>query len=86
MDIELVKQIIYERFSPDPELVLVEAQGNSYEIVVVSDVFEGLTPVKRQQRVYACLKEYIQTGELHAISMKTFTADQWRKEKPFYTP
>jgi acid stress-induced BolA-like protein IbaG/YrbA len=41
--------------------------------VVVSDQFEGKRAVARQQMVYATLQDDIASGELHAISLKTFT-------------
>lgn len=64
--------------------VRVEASGNNVQLVVVSNEFDGLLPLKRQQLVYACLQDQIADGSIHAITMKTFTQAQWDKEKVFY--
>ena len=47
-------------------------------MIAVGDAFEGLSPVKRQQLVYAALSDEIASGALHAISIKTFTPVQWQ--------
>lgn len=49
--------------------VQVELDGSHCHITVISDIFEGLRPVARQQRVYAPLKEFIQSGTLHAVNI-----------------
>ena len=56
--------------------VTVIGEGCNLTIEVVSQQFEGLNRVKRQQKIYACLSEFIQSGELHAISMKTMTPSE----------
>lgn len=64
--------------------VRVEANGNNVQLVVISDQFDGLLPLKRQQLVYGCLTDQIADGTIHAITMKTFTRTQWEKEKVFF--
>lgn len=49
--------------------IQVELDGSHCHITVISDSFEGLRPVARQQRVYAPLKEFIQSGALHAVNI-----------------
>lgn len=56
----------------------VESDGRHAQVVIVSDVFEGLGPVKRQQLVYAVLNEHIASGALHAVQMQLFTVKQWQ--------
>ena len=47
----------------------VQLDGSHCQVTVVSDVFEGLRPVARQQRVYAPLGEFIRSGALHAVNI-----------------
>lgn len=61
--------------------VSVEGDGYHYHLIVVSDAFEGKSLVARQQWVYAKLKDYITGGGLHALTMKTWTADEWEKKR-----
>lgn len=62
----------------------VEANGNNVQLIVISDEFEGLLPIKRQQLVYGCIQDKIADGSIHAVTMKTFTTAQWQKEKVFH--
>lgn len=56
-------------------------EGNHAHLTVVSEQFEGLLPVKRQQLVYAALQPAIASGAIHAVHMKTFTPSQWAKQQ-----
>lgn len=57
-----------------PEAVIqVSVSGNHSEILVVSDDFDGLRKVQRQQKVYQGLSELLASGELHAVNIKAMT-------------
>lgn len=58
--------------------VVVGAAGNHVDITVIGEVFDGLRPVQRQQRVYAVLREAIASGVIHAVNMKTYTPAEWQ--------
>lgn len=47
--------------------------GNKFEVRVISDAFEGLRTVKRQQLVYAALQAQIASGEIHALTIHAHT-------------
>ncbi|MDO8789094.1 MAG: BolA family protein [Sulfuritalea sp.] len=59
------------------EFVAVQGDGQHFEAVIVSSEFAGLNRVKRQQRINAVLKARFDSGELHALSMKTLTPEEW---------
>lgn len=61
--------------------VTAHLEGNHAHLTVISDKFEGLMPVKRQQLVYAALQSAIASGAIHAVHMKTFTPAQWAKQQ-----
>lgn len=75
MQPEAIKQRI--NTSIEDADVFTEGEGCNFEITVVSRAFEGLSPVKKQQLVYACLEQEIASGAIHAISIKAFTPEQW---------
>ncbi len=54
-----------------------DGDGHHFEAVVVSPEFAGKNRVQRQQRVYATLKDKLDSGELHALSFKTLTPEEW---------
>ena len=59
------------------ELLAVQGDGQHFEAVIVSSEFVGLNRVKRQQLVNGILKARFDSGELHALSMKTLTPEEW---------
>jgi monothiol glutaredoxin len=65
---------------PDAQ-VFIEGAGCDLSLVVVSEQFTDLPPVKEQQQVLATLKEPLASGKLHAVSVKTYTPDEWRAKQ-----
>jgi len=61
---------------PDAE-VLVEGMDCNFSCVVISPAFEGLGLLQKQKAVLATVKEQITRGELHAMSIKAYTPQQW---------
>jgi acid stress-induced BolA-like protein IbaG/YrbA len=54
----------------------VRGDGAHFEAVIVSPKFAGLTRVRQHQLVYAALGERMRE-EIHALSMKTYSPDEW---------
>ena len=54
----------------------VKGDGAHFEAVIVSPQFAGLTRVRQHQLVYAALGERMRE-EIHALSMRTFSPDEW---------
>ena len=64
------------------EISFVEVSGDGYHyrLTVVSEAFEGLSRVKRQQWVYLKITEYITQGKLHACTIRTYTPSEWGRD------
>ena len=60
-------------------LIQVENQGNHFNVVAVGDLFDGKRAVQRQQLVYKALHEQISSGDIHAVTMKLFTQQEWKE-------
>ena len=56
--------------------VEVTGDGSHFDAVVVSADFAGANRVRRHQLVYAALGDRMKE-EIHALSMKTFTPEEW---------
>jgi len=56
----------------------IQGEGCNFQVIAVGDVFDGLSPVKRQQLIYSALSDEIASGALHAVSIKTYTPTQWQ--------
>ena len=52
-----------------------------YSVVVVTEVFAGVSLLKRHRMVLDLFQAEIGTGEVHALSIKAFTPEQWDTEK-----
>ena len=51
--------------------------GRHWYAIIVSPAFEGKRLIQRHQQVYATLGGRLQTDEVHALSMKTYTPAEW---------
>lgn len=52
--------------------------GGHFEVIVVSERFDGLSRVAAQRLVYQALGQ-LMTAEIHALSMHTMTPEQWQE-------
>ncbi|HQQ64044.1 MAG TPA: BolA/IbaG family iron-sulfur metabolism protein [Pseudomonadales bacterium] len=78
-----IDQIVRDAFSPHHCELVNESYMHSvpagseshFKLVLVSDLFEGLRPVARHQRVYATLGGMMQ--QIHALALHTYTLAEW---------
>lgn len=62
---------------PDAE-VTPSGEGCSFNLTVVSASFAGESLLKRHRKVMAALNDLIASGELHAVTLKTHTPEEFR--------
>ena len=55
----------------------VSGDGSHWYATMVSTAFEGLSRIARHHRAYATVGNRMQTDEVHALSMKTYTPVEW---------
>ena len=72
MDKGKIKEIIEETLQGS--FAEIERSEGKYTASIIYKGFEGLNTVKRHKLVYSSLDSYIKSGELHAISLKTFAS------------
>ena len=92
MDANKIEAILKDAFSPvfiqikdDSERHLGHAGrekygGGHYSIILVTDSFEGKTPLERHRAVY----ETLGTGmnkDIHALAIKVYTSEEWKMRK-----
>jgi acid stress-induced BolA-like protein IbaG/YrbA len=61
----------------DCEHIELSGDGRHWYATIVSTIFEGQRLIQRHQRIYATLGGRMQSDEVHALSMKTFTPAEW---------
>jgi acid stress-induced BolA-like protein IbaG/YrbA len=58
------------------EHVQVAGDGQHFEAIIVSPAFQGKSMIQQHQIVYKALGDRMRE-EIHALSMKTLTPEQW---------
>jgi stress-induced morphogen len=63
----------------DVEIRDMTGTGDHFEARVVSASFLGKSLIEQHQLVYGPLKDLLATGTLHALALKTYSPEQWKK-------
>lgn len=82
MQIEEIKRLIEAGLKGSQ--VEVDGDGTHFNAVIVSDAFTGKSPVQQHQLVYRALGDKM-GGDIHALSMQTYTPDEWARKKELKT-
>lgn len=79
MEPKKIEDILKEKLN----LSEVYAQGENahFGVIVVDDEIASLSRVKQQQVIYGPLMEYFTTGEIHALTIKTYTVEKWKRDR-----
>ena len=75
MQTEAIKQLIEDGI-PGAQ-VTVTGDGSHFEAIVVSQSFQGKNMVQQHQLVYGTLGGRMESGEIHALALKTFIPEEW---------
>ena len=68
-------QAMIQRGLPDAE-VRVSGDGRHFDAVVISEAFAGKSLLEQHRLVYATLEGRM-GGDIHALTMRTYTREQW---------
>ncbi len=79
MDPTEIKALIDDGL-PGAEVEVVSDDNTHYAALVVSESFAGKRPLARHQLVYQCLGARM-GNEIHAMSIRAYTPDEWRELK-----
>lgn len=76
---QLQKKI--ESLAPGTQVQVMDLTGTQdhYQVVVISSAFEGKRLIEQQRMVMGLLKPEVDSGEVHALTMRTFTPEQYAK-------
>jgi acid stress-induced BolA-like protein IbaG/YrbA len=77
MQPDSIKKFI-ESALPDAQVIIQGDDGVHFEAVVISAAFAGKTLVQQHRLVNAALRESIESGELHALGLKTYSPQAWQ--------
>ena len=76
-----IRAILLDAF-PGADVSVTDLTGglDHFQVTVVSPAFEGKSLIEQHRAVQAPLRAHVDDGRIHALSMKTYTPDQWRKK------
>jgi len=80
----MIEKKIYEILSTklkDSKVFIQDMNGNGdhFSLIVITDDFENLNMINQHKIIYKYLSDMI-TKEIHALQIKTYTWDKWKKE------
>jgi len=78
MESNEIKQLI-EKGLPGVTVRIDGEDGVHFQGVIISEVFNGLSPLQRHQAVYKTLGDKM-GREIHALSMQTYTPAEWEQK------
>lgn len=84
MLVDAIKQAI-EKTVPHSKAFVLDPNGDGqhFQAIVISPVFEGLMLIKQHQMVMKPLKDAF-AQSVHALTLKTFTPQKWEEVKNQY--
>ncbi|CAL4042973.1 Acid stress protein IbaG [Buchnera aphidicola (Phyllaphis fagi)] len=69
----LMKQIPLDK-------LYIKGDNNHIKITAIGKIFHGMNNIQKQQVIYKPLTKYIIEKKIHAISINTFTLEEWNKK------
>lgn len=70
-----------ETLAPETQAMIMDLTGTQdhYQAVVISPVFQGKLTIERHRMVFDLVQKDIDSGEIHALTLKTYTPEQYAK-------
>lgn len=70
-----------QTLAPTTEVEVIDLTGTQdhYQAIIISPAFQGKIMIEQHRMVMGILQKEIDSGEVHALTMKTFTPEQYKK-------
>ena len=70
-----------ETLAPGTRVEVTDLTGTEdhWQALIVSSAFQGKSMIEQQRMVMGILKSEIDSNEVHALTMKTYTPEQYEK-------
>lgn len=65
---------------PGAQVIIKSNDNTHFEAVIITDEFNNKKSLERQKMVFAVLGQHITNGSIHALSLKTFTQQEWQNK------
>ena len=70
-----------EKLAPGTQAEVMDLTGTQdhYQAVIVSPAFAGKMMIEQHRMVFALVQKEMDSGEVHALTLKTFSPEQYKK-------
>ena len=70
-----------ESLAPETYVEIVDLTGTQdhYQALIVSPLFAGKMMIDQHRSVFAIVQKEVDSGELHALTLKTYTPEKFNK-------
>lgn len=72
-----VEAMIKAGLPDDAQVTALSPDGEHFEATVISSAFAGKRRLQQHQLVYGTVQQAIASGAIHALSLNTFTPEEW---------
>ena len=72
-----IQELLQEKISA-AEVIVTSDDGRHFEATIITDAFINKKTIERQKIVYGVIGSHITSGSIHALSLKTFTQQEWK--------
>lgn len=79
MESQKIEDILKEKLNVNE--VYAQGENAHFSVIVVDDEIAALSRVKQQQVIYGPLMDYFTTGEIHALTIKTYSVEKWKRDR-----
>lgn len=72
-----------QTLAPNTQAQLIDLTGTQdhWQAIIVSSAFEGKTLVERHRMVFDLFKAEVESNDVHALTLKTYTPEQYERMK-----
>lgn len=80
MNTEYLKKIIELKIeNAEAHIIDTTGTGDHFKAIVISDFFSGKNTLQRHKLIFELFPDELKSGELHALEIKTFTKEEYKK-------
>jgi len=76
---EKISHDLRNKFDDAIDIKIITDDDKHFNITIVSDFFKDKQLIDRQKSIYDVIGKYILNREIHAVSLKVYTKDEWKE-------
>ena len=73
-------EIMLRENIPGAQVIVSSNDQIHFDAIIITDAFKDQKLIERQKLVYAIVGSHITSGAIHALSLKTYTQQEWQNK------